>query len=375
MKVFISSVNRGLESERRYLPDLLRATGNTPSRYEDFGAQDLTSRGACLGGVQEADIYLLILGPHYGNEMSDSGASPTEEEFNVAMERGIPVYVFVKKDITPEPAQQEFMSRVGNYQEGRFWADFADNAELGVQVTRVLREHKLPAPPFRQMPLTRPVDVPWRSAQAAIPQPRGGGAAVVEVHVLPIEATALRPVASLADLAVQLASDARQQGFFGHGDPLDIDSDTGLAWAVRSHTDERLGGWNEVHTDPYAGVYTGRDGAIAIFQALPSDMLGSLVDQSDLTQRFTVLLRHLLPYLPDSENITVAAAIDPADNLILGDPTSVGNRNSGHMAWGRGEPAAAPPADQVPRTSLAPHLHDVARDLAARILQGLRGRR
>jgi hypothetical protein len=28
MKVFISSLNRGLESERRYLPDLIRATGN-----------------------------------------------------------------------------------------------------------------------------------------------------------------------------------------------------------------------------------------------------------------------------------------------------------------------------------------------------------
>jgi len=203
MKVFISSVRRGLASERDYLPDLIRATGNVPMRFEDFGAQDLTSRGACLGGVQDADVYILILGAEYGMEMGDSGVAATEEEFNVAMERGIPILVFVKAGITPEPAQQAFMGRVGNYQEGRFWAEFADNAQLGIRVTKALIEQHVPAPPFQQLALTRQVDVPWRSEQSSIPATRDSHTPVVEVHVAPIEPTPLRPVAALGDLAVK----------------------------------------------------------------------------------------------------------------------------------------------------------------------------
>lgn len=370
MKVFISSVRRGLESERDYLPDLIRANGHQPLRFEDFGAQDLTSRGACLAGVQDSDVYLLILGPHYGWEVGDTGISPTEEEFNAASERGIPIYVFKKAGIAHDPEQEGFMSRVGNYQEGRFWKEFSDNAELGVAVTRALQEHRAPAPPFAQQSLFRPVQVPWRRALTALPQPRDY-VAVLEVHVLPIEQTTLRPVAALGDLATRLSTDARQQGFFGHGDALDINTDTNTAWVIRNDPNHHSG-WNEVTTDPYAGVYLRRDGALSGFQALPRDMLGSLVNEADLVQRLTVLLRHLTSYLPASANITVAAAIDPADSVVEGDPNSVGNRNSGTMGFGRDTALRAEPADQIATTSLAPHLQEVARDLAARLIHALR---
>lgn len=373
MKVFISSVRRGLEAERDYLPDLIRALGHEPLRFEDFGAQDLTSRGACLGGLQEADVYLLLLGPTYGGEMDDSGLSATEEEFNTATGRGLPIYVFKKRNITPDKAQEGFLSRVGNYQEGRFWTEFADNAELGVAVAKALQGHRPPAPPFAQQSLSRAVQVPWRSEQTALPQPRDH-IAVVEVHVVPIEQTTLRPVAALGDLANRLATDARQQGFFGQGDALDINADTNSAWAVRNDPSHR-NGWNETTTDPYAGVYTRRDGALSAFQALPRDMLGSLVNEADLVQRLTILLRHLTPYLPEAANVTVAAAIDPADSVVEGDPHGIGNRNSGRMGFGRGTALRADPVDQIATTSLAPHLHEIARDLAARLIHTLRNQR
>lgn len=370
MKVFISSVRRGLEAERDYLPDLIRALGHQPLRFEDFGAQDLTGRGACLSGVQEADVYLLLLGSTYGDEMDDSGLSATEEEFNTATGRGLPIYVFKKRHIDPDAQQEAFLSRVGNYQAGRFWAEFADNAELGVAVTKALQGHRAPAPPFAQQSLSRTVQVPWRREQAAVPRPRDH-VAVLEVHVLPIEQTTLRPVAALGDLAARLATDARQQGFFGHGDALDIDADTSNAWAVRNDPNHRHG-WGDASTDPYAGVYTRRDGALSAFQALPRDMLGSLVNEADLIQRLAVLLRHLIPYLPESANVTVAAAIDPADSVVEGDPHGVGNRNSAHMGFGRDAALRASPADQIATTTLAPHLHEVARDLAVRLIHALR---
>jgi hypothetical protein len=372
MKVFISSVRRGLEPERDYLPDLIRALGHEPLRFEDFGAQDLTSRGACLGGVQEADVYLLLLGAVYGGELEDSGLSATEEEFNTATGRGLPIYVFKKRNTTPDAAQEGFLSRVGNYQDGRFWAEFSDNAELGVAVTRALHGHRPPAPPFEQQSLSGPVQVPWRSEQAALPQHRDH-IAVLEVHVVPIEQTTLRPVASLGDLATRLATDGRQQGFFGQGDALDINADTTSAWAVRHDVNHRHG-WNEVITDPYAGIYTRRDGALSAFQALPRDTLGSLVNETDLIQRLTVLLRHLTPYLPEVANITLAAAIDPAGIVVEGDPHGIGDRNSGHVAFGRASALRAEPADQIATATLAPHLHEVARDLAARLMHALRHR-
>lgn len=373
MKVFISSVRRGLAAERDYLVDLIRALGHQPLRFEDFGAQDRTSRGACLGGVQEADLYLLILGEHYGDEMEDSGISATEEEFNTATGRGIPILVFKKRDVEPDEKQQAFQGRVGNYQEGRFWAEFSDNSDLGIAVTKALQGQRPPTSAFTQMPLDHPVNVTWRRDRASIPAVRDS-AAVLEVHVIPIEATSLRPVAALSDLANRIASDARQQGFFGHGDALDINTDGVIAWAVRHDPHHRVT-WGTATTDPYAGVYVARTGAPSAFQALPRDTLGSLVNEADLTQRLTILLRHLLPYLPDSAHVTVTAAIDPADSVVEGDPQAVGSRNSGTMGIGYGTALRADPADQIATASLAPHLHEVAQDLAARLILDLRRNR
>jgi hypothetical protein len=95
----------------------------------------------------------------------------------------------------------------------------------------------------------------------------------------------------------------------------------------------------------------------------------SLVNQSDLGQRISVLLRILAPYLPTTEHVALAAALDPIDRVAEGDPSLVGNRNSGSMAPFGGEKAArAEPVDQIARASLTDGLTDVA----VRLLQALR---
>ena len=373
MKVFISSVRRGLEAERDYLPDLIRANGHEPLRFEDFGAQDLTSRGACLGGVQDSDVYLLILGPHYGGEMDDTGISATEEEFNTATSRGIPIYVFRKTGESPDPEQQDFMGRVGNYQEGRFWKDFSDNGQLGIAVTKALHEHKAPAAQFTQLALDQAVTPNWRVDQTSIPAPRDGNA-VLEVHVLPIDPTPLRSVAGMGDLASTLATHARQQGFFGHGDAIDINTDGNSAWAIRESGGHRNRHSQEATADPFAGIYLTRDGSVSIFQALPRHPMGmgSFVNENDLTQRITVLLRHITPYLPDAANITTAAAIDPSEWVNEGDPATVNAQRGISLGFNRSTNLRADPADQIAKATLPPHLQEVARELSARLMQTLR---
>ena len=372
MKVFISSVRRGLASERDYLPDLIRAIGHEPSRFEDFGARNATSRGACLEGVSQADAYVLLLGQHYGDEMEDSGVSATEEEFNVAQQRGIPILVFKKTGVTYDPTQQDFIRRLGDYQQGRFWAEYTDEKTLGVLVARALHGLDVPPPPLAYLPLTQPVQVVWRRDRPALTD-RSLYAPVLEVHALPTATGPLRPVSQLSDLAERLAVRGREIGFFGQADALQMDHDSTTSWVLRS-SDPRSGGrFDERPSDPYSGIAVGRDGAAMIFQSLPTDTMGALVDQADLGQRISVLLRILAPHLPTTEHVALAAALDPLDRVTEGNPALVGNRSSGTMTMhGREAAARAEPVDQVARAALASGLPAVADELAVRLLQELR---
>lgn len=96
MKVFISSVTHLLKDERNALPPFLRLLDHQPLRFEDFVSRDCSSREACLAGVDAADVYVLLLGPKYGEPFADTGLAPTAEEFTLARNRGIPILVFNK---------------------------------------------------------------------------------------------------------------------------------------------------------------------------------------------------------------------------------------------------------------------------------------
>jgi hypothetical protein len=98
-----------------------------PLRFEDFEAQDRSSREACLAGVETADVYVPLVGPRDGTPFPDSGLSPTAEEFRRARQRGIPILVFNKTvDEDDEPAQVDFKGEVGHYVNGRLRRSFTD---------------------------------------------------------------------------------------------------------------------------------------------------------------------------------------------------------------------------------------------------------
>lgn len=99
MKIFISSVRSGLEQERDSLPGLILALGHEPKRFEDFGAQVMPSREACLRGVDNSDVYLLLLGPNYGYTFPETGQSATHDEWIAAITKGMPRLVFRKQGV------------------------------------------------------------------------------------------------------------------------------------------------------------------------------------------------------------------------------------------------------------------------------------
>ncbi len=126
----ISSVTQGLRQERTALPGLIRALGMDPVRFEDFTALPEPSRDVCLQAAQSSDVYLLLLGDHYGTPFPDTGLSPTHEEYRAALNSGIPVLAFRRRDVAMEPTQVQFAEEVEAYQTGLFRGSWDEVGQL-----------------------------------------------------------------------------------------------------------------------------------------------------------------------------------------------------------------------------------------------------
>jgi hypothetical protein len=245
MIVFISSVRRGLESERDYLPSLLQASGYEARRFEDFSAQPSPSRDACLAGVEAADVYLLLLGERFGEPLPDTGKAPTEEELTVAKRRGIPILVFRKMGADPDERQRDFIARVGDYQQGRFWKEFGDNGQLAVVVLQALREVAAEAAPLRWEPVDAEPAVRWRADRSILKDRSEAYIPVLEVHLAALVAQPVLPVSALQPLASSLGRAGRDAGLFSEAASVGLGSDSNTAWASSSGV--QLGGsWNQV---------------------------------------------------------------------------------------------------------------------------------
>lgn len=135
-RVFISSVMDGYVEQRAAARAAVELLGLHPVMAESFGARPYSPQRACLEGVQESDVVVLLLGRRYGF-IAQSGKSVTEEEFACARERGIPILVFLE-NVTREPEQEGFVRRISSYEEGFHRVTFSTPAELKDQVIKAL---------------------------------------------------------------------------------------------------------------------------------------------------------------------------------------------------------------------------------------------
>jgi hypothetical protein len=141
MKVFISSVITGFEAFREAAAGAVKALGYEVIRAEDFPASTKSPQVACLGGVREADLVLLVLGDRYGVRQP-SGKSATHEEYEEAKNKK-PVLVFVQDKIAMEPEQLAFRREVEAWQGGSLWKGFATPDDLRARVTEAIHKHSL----------------------------------------------------------------------------------------------------------------------------------------------------------------------------------------------------------------------------------------
>lgn len=142
MKVFISSVIIGFEAYRDAAASAVKSLGHEVIRAEEFPAFDTSSRVACLVGVREADIVILLLGKRYGSLLPPRNLSPTHEEFLEAKDSK-PIFVFLEENQDFEAAQIKFLSEVEAWDNGRHRRTFSNPAILRDEITRAVHQYLL----------------------------------------------------------------------------------------------------------------------------------------------------------------------------------------------------------------------------------------
>lgn len=134
-RVFVSSVMEGYAVHRDAARQGIRQADADPVLAEDFQAQASSPRNACLDGVQSSDALVLLLGARHG-WVTPSGRSATEEEYEEAQRRQLPILVFVQDGVVPEPKQRAFVARLEDYISGHFRKSFQAPDDL----RRLVRE-------------------------------------------------------------------------------------------------------------------------------------------------------------------------------------------------------------------------------------------
>lgn len=97
-QVFISSTFADLEEERKEVMEAIINLNCFPAGMEMFPAADIEQFEYIKTIINQSDYYILVIAGRYGS-VAEDGKSYTEKEYEYAIEKGIPVLVFVKNDI------------------------------------------------------------------------------------------------------------------------------------------------------------------------------------------------------------------------------------------------------------------------------------
>ncbi|MBB6716354.1 DUF4062 domain-containing protein [Clostridium gasigenes] len=97
-QIFISSTFADLEEERKEVMEAIINLDCFPAGMEMFPAVDIEQFDYIKTIIDQSDYYILVIAGRYGS-VAEDGKSYTEKEYEYAIEKGIPVLVFVKKDI------------------------------------------------------------------------------------------------------------------------------------------------------------------------------------------------------------------------------------------------------------------------------------
>ncbi|MDY2812914.1 MAG: DUF4062 domain-containing protein [Dorea sp.] len=156
-QVFISSTYSDLLKERRRVLDILLMADCIPAGMENFVATDDEQFSVIKKVIDLCDYYILILGKRYGSVNEATGISYTEMEYNYAIDKGIPVLVFVlddsvevdddkiEKDDIKKGKLAAFKSRAMRNRLASVWKDQSDlMGKVAIAIMQAKNEIKRP---------------------------------------------------------------------------------------------------------------------------------------------------------------------------------------------------------------------------------------
>ncbi len=118
IKIFISSVKSEFATERRLLhnyiiSEALLGKFFTPFIFESMPATDSTPQQAYISEVEQCDIYIGLIGKHYGR-ITEEGISPTEAEYRHATKKHKHRLIFIKNisNIERDRRSQTFIKSI-----------------------------------------------------------------------------------------------------------------------------------------------------------------------------------------------------------------------------------------------------------------------
>jgi hypothetical protein len=305
VRIFISSVRKGLEEERDALPGFIRALGHTPVRFEDFTAQSTPSREACLAALDSADVCLFLLGPSYGHVFPETGQSATHDEWVAAKTAGKPRLVYRKLGVRFEDAQQDFARTVEAYATGRFRDSFHNTVELMTKITEKVKELESEPSPLSFAPLTQPVPLRWSLDEAGVEG--STDVPLLELHVLPLDFPGYS-ARELEQLGTSLMDRIRQTGAVRDDAPLT--PSRSQSHAAVSIPIGQPRSWDAARPGELVEVRLHKTGQVSLRATLPQDSMGSILDQDALPPQITALLRFIGALnLIQHERIVVATGV------------------------------------------------------------------
>lgn len=323
MRVFISSVRKGLEEERDSLPGLITALGHTPVRFEDFSAQTTPSREACLSALESADACLLLLGPNYGHVFPETGQSATHDEWVHAQQLGMPRLVYRKTGVMFEPEQHEFTRTVEAYATGVFRDSFQNTADLQVKVVRALRELDSKPPTLEFKRLTNSPAISWIADANEENSFGSSQGALLEVHVLALDHQGYS-AREVEQLIGSLANRVRGTRYIGDDRALSFSRSTDHA--VVNIESGRPPAWDKPQSWRIVEVRLYRTGQISVRATLPKDSMGPILDAEALPKQIAEMLR-LTGALSIIQQEYVVVAVGVSPNMLIGVDTFDPNRS------------------------------------------------
>ncbi|MBA3809569.1 MAG: DUF4062 domain-containing protein [Solirubrobacterales bacterium] len=333
---------------------------------ETAGAIPLSSQRALLNLVASSDIYVLLLGPRYG-ETGDSGFSPTEDEFNEAKRRNRRIIV-LRQVGEMEETQMAFLRRAsGRWEEGLFYATFTDERDVALKVVRALTNLRLLDDLDEALPAAQA-----RASELARGDPRGGGfygggaAEQARVAIVPIGGQRILDELMLNDqtLGERLADGARASGLVPHALGLSIEM-TGQGVALLAGDSRNPQISIKIGTDAsvtVAGPVTGADRNSGSMHVDP-ERLEELLTRA---AAFALTALDVLDRHQDVQQLAVTGAILNANGRVFGRPT-----NSGSMTFGNSH--SLPPTIVAPDPPLVVRRVDLSEDSwSSRVVAAIR---